>query len=89
MIDRYTSETFKKIWSDENRFQKYLEVEIASLKALAEDGVVPKEDVEKIAKKATFDLGRINELEALTKHDVIAFTRAVDENLGEDKKWLH
>ena len=89
MIDRYTSETFKKIWSDENRFQKYLEVEIASLKALAEDGVVPKEDVEKIAKKATFDLDRINELEALTKHDVIAFTRAVDENLGEEKKWLH
>lgn len=89
MIDRYTSETFKKIWSDENRFQKYLEVEIASLKALAEDGVVPKEDVEKIAKKATFDLDRISGLEALTKHDVIAFTRAVDENLGEEKKWLH
>lgn len=89
MIDRYTSKTFKVLWSDEQRFKKYLDVEIASLVALSELGIVPKSDVAKIKEKATIDVARIAEIEKETKHDVIAFTRAVDEKLEEEKKWLH
>ena len=89
MIDRYTSKTFKVLWSDEQRFKKYLDVEIASLVALSELGIVPKSDVAKIKEKATIDVDRIAEIEKETKHDVIDFTRAVDEKLEEEKKWLH
>ncbi len=89
MIERYTTERFGRLWSLENRYRKYLDVELASLKALNRYGIVPDDDLEKILAKADFRLARINEIEKITKHDVIAFTRAVDENLGEEKKWLH
>ena len=77
MINRYSREEMRKIWTEENKFNAYLEVEILSDEAWSELGVIPKEDVAKIRKNAKFDVERIYEIEKKTKHDVVAFTRAV------------
>ena len=89
MIDRYMTPERKNLFTDESRFNEYLNVELASLSGWAEIGAVPKEDVEKIRKKAKVDVKRIGEIEAVTKHDVIAFTRQISETLGEEKRWVH
>ena len=89
MISRYSSVEMSKIWADENKFAKFLDVEIAACKAFCDFGVVPIEDLKKIQKNANFNLDRIYEIENATKHDVIAFTRCVSESLGEEKKWIH
>lgn len=89
MIDRYTREEMGKIWTEENRFNAWLEVEILACEAWAELGDIPKEDVRKIRENAKFDVDRIKEIEAETRHDVVAFTRAVSESLGEERKWVH
>ena len=89
MITRYTRPEMAKIWSDENRYNYWLEVEILADEAWAELGEIPKEDVEKIRKNAKFTVERILEIEEETRHDVVAFTRCVSESLGEEKKWVH
>jgi len=89
MIERYTREEMGAIWKEENKFKAWLEVEILACEAWAELGDIPKEDVEKIRKHASFDIDRIKEIEEETRHDVVAFTRAVSETLGEEKKWVH
>ena len=89
MITRYTRPEMEKIWSDENRYNCWLEVEILADEAWAELGEIPKEDVEKIRKNAKFTVERILEIEEETRHDVVAFTRCVSESLGEEKKWVH
>lgn len=89
MIERYTRPEMGAIWTEENRFKAWLEVEILACEAWAELGVIPKEDVERIRKNATFDIQRIKEIEEETRHDVVAFTRAVSETLGEERKWVH
>ncbi|WP_246819796.1 lyase family protein, partial [Aerococcus sp. HMSC035B07] len=89
MIPRYTRPEMGQVWSDDNRYQCWLEVEILAAEAWAELGEIPKEDVEKIRAKATFDIDRIQEIEAQTRHDVVAFTRCVSESLGEERKWVH
>lgn len=89
MVERYAREEMKNLWSEESKFNAWLKVEIAATKAWSSLGLVPKEDAEKIAKNAKFDVTRINEIEAETKHDVIAFLTAVSENLGEESRWLH
>ena len=89
MITRYTRPEMAKIWSDENRYNCWLEVEILADEAWAELGEIPKEDVEKIRKNAKFTVERILEIEEETRHDVVAFTRCVSESLGEEKKWVH
>ncbi|SDC57165.1 adenylosuccinate lyase [Shouchella lonarensis] len=89
MIERYTREEMGAIWKDENRYQAWLEVEIAACEAWAEMGIIPAEDVKKIRADARFDVNRILEIEAETHHDVVAFTRAVSETLGEECKWVH
>ena len=89
MITRYTCPEMAKIWSDENRYNCWLEVEILADEAWAELGEIPKEDVEKIRKNAKFTVERILEIEEETRHDVVAFTRCVSESLGEEKKWVH
>ncbi|MBB6450840.1 adenylosuccinate lyase [Geomicrobium halophilum] len=89
MIERYTRPEMGRIWTEENRFQAWLEVEIAACEAWAEHGDIPKEDVTKIRERAIFDVERIHEIEASTRHDVVAFTRAVSETLGEERKWVH
>ncbi len=89
MIERYTRPEMGAIWTEENRFQAWLEVEILACEAWAELGHIPKEDVVKIREKASFDVNRIHEIEEETRHDVVAFTRAVSETLGEERKWVH
>lgn len=89
MIDRYTRPEMGAIWTEENRFKAWLEVEILACEAWAELGDIPKEDVQKIREKASFDINRIKEIEEETRHDVVAFTRAVSETLGEERKWVH
>jgi adenylosuccinate lyase len=89
MLERYTRPEMGKIWSLQNKYASWLKVEIAATNAWAELGEVPKEDAEKIAKNASFSVERVGELEAITHHDVVAFTRTVSESLGDEKKWVH
>ncbi|MDE7161882.1 MAG: adenylosuccinate lyase [Anaeroplasmataceae bacterium] len=89
MIERYSRAAMRKIWTDENKFKAFLKVEILACRAWSEIGHIPSEDVDKIEKNASFDLSRIYEIEKETKHDVVAFTRAVSETLGEERKWVH
>lgn len=89
MIERYQTKEMKYIWSEENKFQKFLDVEIAACEAYNELGIIPKDDLVKIKEKASFSISRIKEIEKITKHDVIAFTRTVSEYLGDEKKWIH
>ncbi len=77
------------IWTEKNQFQAWLEVELAACWAWAKLGTIPMEDVDKLYEKASFNVERIKEIEAQTRHDVVAFTRAVSETLGEEKKWIH
>jgi adenylosuccinate lyase len=77
------------IWTDENKYKAWLEVEILACEAWAELGEIPKADVQKIRENAKFDVKRILEIEQETRHDVVAFTRAVSESLGEERKWVH
>ncbi len=89
MIERYTRPEMGAIWTEENRFKAWLEVEILACEAWAELGAIPKEDVKALRENASFDVNRIKEIEAETRHDVVAFTRAVSETLGEERKWVH
>ncbi len=91
MIQRYTREEMGRVWSDENKFQKWLEVELAATDALAEAGLVPREAAAKIRERARVNVARIQELEARVRHDVIAFTMAVGESIGDPEaaRWLH
>ncbi|HLZ00131.1 MAG TPA: adenylosuccinate lyase [Candidatus Angelobacter sp.] len=89
MISRYTRPEMGRIWSDENKFRCWLQVEVASSLTLAEAGIVPKDAAKAIAERGNFDLERIQEIEAEVKHDVIAFTTAVAEKIGPDARWLH
>ncbi len=89
MIKRYSSKQFEDIFSDQNRFNNYLLIEEAVIEAYFKLGLVPENDYLNIVKKAHVDLKSIEELEAITKHDVIAFTRSISLQLGEEKKWFH
>lgn len=89
MIERYTRPEMGAIWTEENKFKAWLEVEILACEAWAELGEIPKEDVKKLRENASFNIDRINEIELETRHDVVAFTRAVSETLGEERKWVH
>lgn len=79
----------RAIWTEENKFNAYLKVEILSAEAWRELGVVPPEDIDKLWANATFSIPRIKEIEEQTRHDIVAFTRAVSESLGEERKWVH
>lgn len=89
MIDRYCRKEMHDIWTDEAKFNAYLKVEIEACKAWSKLGVIPKEDVDLIEKNASFNVDRIKEIEEVTRHDVVAFTRAVSETLGPERKWVH
>ncbi len=89
MISRYARQEMSNIWTEQNQFQAWLEVELAACWAWAKLGTIPMEDVDKLYDNASFDLARIKEIEEKTRHDVVAFTRAVSETLGEEKKWIH
>ncbi len=89
MIPRYSRPEMSAVWTEENKFGAYLKVEIEAAAAWSKLGVIPAEDVEKLRTKATFDVQRIYEIEKETRHDIVAFTRAVSESLGDEKKWVH
>lgn len=89
MIERYSRPEMRAIWTEENKFKAWLEVEILACEAWSKLGVIPAEDVAKLRENAGFNVGRIYEIEQETRHDVVAFTRAVSETLGEEKKWVH
>ncbi len=89
MIPRYTRPEMGAIWSDERRYDAWLDVELAATDALAASGVVPAEDAATLRQRAAFDIARIEEIEQTTQHDVIAFTTAVAEKVGPAARWLH
>lgn len=89
MIDRYAIKEIEEIFSLKNRYETFLKVELSVLKAYVKLGIVPENDYLKIKEKAKVDVDKINELEKETKHDVIAFTRSLSLELGEEKKWIH
>src|ERR671915_961387 len=89
MIKRYTLPEMGALWSEQNKFQKWLEVELAVCEVHAEMGTIPAEAVEEIKRRAAFTVERINEIEKTTDHDVIAFTTALAENIGEAARFVH
>src|SRR5499433_2053509 len=89
MISRYTLPEMGAIWTEENKFQKWLDVEIAVCEVHAEMGVIPREGFEKIRRTAAFSVVRIKEIERTTRHDVIAFTTALAENVGPESRYMH
>ncbi len=91
MINRYSTEEMRTLWTEENKWNAFLKVELLTAEAFSELGVIPKEDVKKLWENSTFDINRISELEQETKHDIVAFTRTVSEseNLGDEKRWIH
>ncbi|MEP6789095.1 MAG: adenylosuccinate lyase [Acidobacteriota bacterium] len=89
MIERYTLPEMGGIWSLQNKFQKWLDVEIAVCEVHAEDGIIPVDALDQIKSKAAFTVERINEIEKTTDHDVIAFTTNLAENIGEASRFVH
>lgn len=89
MIERYTRPVMGRIWEQEAKYQAWLDVELAVAEAMAEEGLVPAEAVDEVKAKAAFSVERIEEIEAETKHDVIAFLTNIEENVGLASRYLH
>ncbi len=89
MIDRYTLPEMGALWSEQNKFQKWLDVEIAVCEVHAENGTIPRDALEQIKARAKFSVARINEIEKTTNHDVIAFTTNLAESIGEASRFVH
>jgi len=89
VIERYSRPEMTRIWEPENRYRKWLEIEIYACEAHAEMGRIPQEAVERIRAKASFDVERIDEIERTVKHDVIAFLTWLAEAIGEDSRFVH
>jgi adenylosuccinate lyase len=89
LIPRYTREQMGKLWEPDNRYRTWLDIELAVCEAWAERGVIPRESMDRIRERASFDVSRIDEIEKTTRHDVIAFTTCVAEYVGEDSRFIH
>ncbi len=89
MISRYTRPEMERIWTEQRKFETWLEIELLACEALAELGQIPRDAVKEIREKASFDVQRVNEIEKETKHDVIAFLTSVGEYIGPLSKYLH
>lgn len=89
MVERYARSEMKNLWSVEAKYSAWLEVEKALVRGWNRLGLIPDSDCEKICKNAKFDIARIEKIEAVTKHDLIAFTTSVAESLGEESRWVH
>lgn len=89
MIARYTPKEMAELWSDRARWERALKVELAVIDIYAEDGIVPLESAQEIHNRADFNVEKINEYEAIVRHDVIAFLQSVGDHVGEYKRWLH
>ena len=89
MISRYQKKEMQYIWSEENKFSSWLEMELLTCEAFNKLDHISDADMLKLRDNATFDIQRIYEIEQETRHDVVAFTRAVSETLGTEKRWIH
>lgn len=89
MIERYSLPDMQAIWTLENKFRRWLDIEIYACEAWAQLGVMPEEDVQLIKERATFTVERVLEIEQETNHDLVSFTRCVAESLGPESKWIH
>ena len=89
MIPRYSRERMSAVWSPENRYQKWLDIEVLACEAMARLGVIPAKSLQNIKRKAAFDINRIDEIEKTTRHDVIAFLTSVTEKVGPDGRFIH
>jgi len=89
MIPRYTHPEMGRIWSEQRRYESWLQVELAAAHAMADAGIIPVAAARDLEQKAAFDVARIEEIEKVTQHDVIAFTTAVAEHVGPSARWLH
>jgi adenylosuccinate lyase len=88
LIDRYSRPAMKRVWSDENKYQKWLQVELAVVEAWAEEGIIPQEDIARL-RKAKYNHQRMMEIFETTRHDVTAFLTSITENIGPEGRWLH
>ena len=88
MIERYARPRMKRVWSDENKYDKWLLIELAACEAWAEAGVIPADDMRKL-RGATYDMERLSEILRVTKHDMTAFLGSITERLGPEGRWLH
>ena len=88
MIERYARPRMKRIWSDENRYDKWLLVELAVCEAWTDEGVIPAEDMERL-RRATYNMDRLREILQRTRHDMTAFLQSITETLGPEGRWLH
>ena len=89
MISRYSRERMSVVWSPENRYRKWLDIELLACEAMARLGTIPTKSLQNIKKKAAFDISRIDEIEKTTKHDVVAFLTSVTEKVGQDGRFIH
>lgn len=89
MIERYTLKRMASVWTEENKFKKWLEIEILICEAYADLGIIPEEDLQNIKEKANFSVQRIKEIEERTKHDVVAFIECVSEYVGSSSRYIH
>ena len=89
MIDRYTHPEMGRIWSEQRKYEAWLQVEVAAAEAMADAGLVPDDAARDLKEKGGFDIARIEEIEKVTQHDVIAFTTSVAERVGPSARWLH
>src|SRR5256885_7786456 len=89
MVPRYTRPKMGAIWEDQNKYQRWLDVELAVVETLAQEGVIPKQDAAEIRARAAFSVDRINEIEEEIKHDLIAFTTSVAEYVGPASRFFH
>src|SRR5213592_1731874 len=89
MIPRYTHPEMGRIWSDQRRYETWLLVETAAADAMADAGIIPPDAARDIRERGAFDIARIEAIEQVTQHDVIAFTTAVAEHVGPSARWLH
>ena len=89
MVERYSREEMASKWTMQAKYQAWLDVEIAVVKAWNKLGLIPDDDAKKIVDNAGFSIERIDEIEAVTRHDLIAFTTSVSETLGEESRWFH
>jgi adenylosuccinate lyase len=89
VIPRYTNPEMGRIWSEQRRYETWLQVEVAAAEAMAAAGIVPAEAARDLKQKGAFNIARIDEIEKTTQHDVIAFTTSVAEIVGPSARWLH
>src|SRR5512134_1186360 len=89
MIRRYTHPEMGRIWSDQRKYETWLQVEVAAAEAMSRAGIVPPEAARDIRERGAFDIARIEQIEDVTQHDVIAFPTAVAEHVGPSDRWLH